>query len=94
MIHIPIVGIVQGNPDFDESVTVGEDDHRAISCQEHIITLHVVTDLLIIGSYLFGIYLFSRRETEYLSNLADKTFIKCSLVQRTKESKLLTYILG
>ena len=72
----------------------GVESRRAIMCQKHVISLHVVTDLLLIFSYLFGIYLFSKKETEYLSNLADKAFIKCSMANMEKQSKLLTYILG
>ena len=85
---------LQGKPDFQENVTVDDVPHIGIACQDHIITLHVVTDCLIIGSYLFGIYLFSTRETEYLSNLADKTFIKCSTAKMHKQSKRLIYTLG
>lgn len=66
----------------------------AITCQEHLISLHVVRDLLLLASYLFGIYLFTRRESEYLYNLVDRTFIKCSYANCEQQSTRLTYILG
>ena len=45
---------------------------RAITCEEHVISAFILTDCLLLASYLFGLYLFSREETEYLSNLASK----------------------
>jgi hypothetical protein len=45
---------------------------RAITCEDHAISAFVLTDFLLLASYAFGVYLFSREETEYLSNLASK----------------------
>lgn len=62
-------------------------DVRALTCEEHVISAFVLTDFLLIASYLFGLYLFSREETEYLSNLASKVsgFIQGATIDR-KES--------
>ena len=43
-----------------------------VMCNRHIISNFVLPDLLLLASYLFGLYLFSKDETEYLSNLAEK----------------------
>ena len=51
---------------------VGNENVSVISCREHLISSFVLLDILLLASYLFGIYLFSRGETEYLSNLASK----------------------
>lgn len=40
-----------------------------------MISAFVLTDILLLSSYFFGLYLFSREETEYLSNLASKVRI-------------------
>ena len=45
---------------------------RVINCERHIISSFILLDILLLASYLFGLYLFSRGETEYLSNLAEK----------------------
>ncbi len=45
---------------------------RTIQCEEHVISAFILTDILLIASYFFGIYLFSREEAEYLSKLADQ----------------------
>ena len=45
---------------------------REIVCTEHVISSFVFFDLLLLVTYWFGLYLFSRGETEYLSNLAEK----------------------
>lgn len=49
---------------------------QVITCEEHVISAFILTDMLLFASYFFGLYLFSREETEYLSNLASKVFIK------------------
>ena len=48
----------------------------AITCSMHLISSFILTDLLLLASYLFGLVLFSRDETEYLSNLAERVFVK------------------
>ena len=45
---------------------------RLINCERHIISSFILLDILLLASYIFGLYLFSRGETEYLSNLAEK----------------------
>lgn len=50
----------------------GVNNTRVIQCEEHVISAFVLTDILLLSSYCFGVYLFSREETEYLSNLASK----------------------
>ncbi len=45
---------------------------QVITCEEHVISAFILTDMLLFASYFFGLYLFSREETEYLSNLASK----------------------
>ena len=45
---------------------------RVITCEDHVISAFLLTDILLLASYIFGLYLFSREETEYLSNLASK----------------------
>ena len=78
----------------DDVTYIRNDSRLIISCQKHIITRYIVNDILIIMAYLFGVFcLFSNNETEYLSNLADKTFIKCSLAHMDKQSKRLVDIL-
>ena len=82
--------IFQGVPD---EMWKNPDNQMIISCQRHVVTLHLVDDLLTTGAYLFGIYLFSSKKTEYLSNLANRTFIKCSRARMGKQSKQLACIL-
>ena len=41
-----------------------------ISCKEHIISSLIITDMILLVSYFFGVYLFSKGETEYLFRLA------------------------
>ena len=48
------------------------DNIRVITCDMHIISSFILLDILLLASYFFGLYLFSRGETEYLSNLAEK----------------------
>ena len=43
---------------------------RAIMCHEHIVSSLLLHDLVVIAAYFFGVYLFSRGETEYLFGLA------------------------
>jgi len=45
---------------------------REIQCENHVISAFILTDILLLCSYFFGIYLFSRDEAEYLSKLADQ----------------------
>ena len=45
---------------------------REIMCKDHVISSFVFFDILLLFTYWFGLYLFSRGETEYLSNLAEK----------------------
>ncbi|CAI8049368.1 hypothetical protein GBAR_LOCUS27194 [Geodia barretti] len=59
---------------------------REIVCTEHVISSFVFFDLLLLVTYWFGLYLFSRGETEYLSNLAEKVFIKQSTQGKGKTS--------
>ncbi|KAL5500494.1 hypothetical protein EMCRGX_G012066 [Ephydatia muelleri] len=68
-------------------------DQNLICCKQHIISAFAVPDFLLIASYLFGIYLFSRAETEYLSNLAAKVFIK-SVEANAKPPIRLVYTIG
>lgn len=57
-------------------------DIRVITCEMHIISSFILLDILLLASYLFGLYLFSRGETEYLSNLAEKVFIKNTVTKQ------------
>ena len=45
---------------------------REIQCENHVISAFILTDILLLSSYFFGVYLFSRDEAEYLSKLADQ----------------------
>ena len=55
-----------------------------VNCEHHVISSFILTDFLLLASYLFGLYLFSHGETEYLSNLADKVFIKNAMAKQGK----------
>jgi len=68
MTNVTIDGVVQNK--------------SVISCRQHLISSFILTDFLLLGSYLFGLYLFSHGETEYLSNLADKVFIKSAMARQ------------
>jgi hypothetical protein len=59
---------------------------REITCSDHVISSFVFFDLLLLFTYWFGLYLFSRGETEYLSNLAEKVFIKQSTIKKSMSS--------
>ena len=54
------------------SLNAENSSQREITCSEHLISSFILSDLLLIITYLFGLYVFSRGETEYLSNLAGK----------------------
>eukprot|EP00731_Ephydatia_muelleri_P011568 Em0006g462a len=69
-------------------------DQNLICCKQHIVSAFAVPDFLLIASYLFGIYLFSRAETEYLSNLAAKVFIKSVNANGGKPPMRLVYTIG
>ncbi len=43
---------------------------RYITCHEHVISSLILLDFVVIAAYFFGVYLFSRGETEYLFGLA------------------------
>ena len=47
-------------------------DVDRVCCQRHIFTAFIVPDILILMSYIFGVYLFSTAETEYISKLAEE----------------------
>ena len=72
---LPLPLFPQLNPGRQENITVNGsvvDFQRVVECKEHAISSFLPGDLLLIFTYWFGLYLFSRGETEYLSNLADK----------------------
>ncbi len=66
---------------------------RVIMCQDHIISSYILPDLLLLASYFFGLYLFSKGETEYLSNLADRAFVKGTQAKLNFNKKLIFTIL-
>ena len=79
---------------FERCVSNITVDQNLICCKKHIISAFAVPDFLLIASYLFGIYLFSRSETEYLSNLAAKVFIKSISANSGKPPMRLVYTIG
>lgn len=46
-------------------------DFKIIRCEEHIISRLILTNILILATYFYGIYLFVKGETDYLFGLAD-----------------------
>lgn len=69
-------------------------DVDRVCCQRHIVTAFVVPDLLILISYVFGVYLFSSAETEHLSKLAEEVFIKMARATGGKFPKKLLGTIG
>ncbi|KAL5500390.1 hypothetical protein EMCRGX_G011943 [Ephydatia muelleri] len=68
-------------------------DVDRVCCHNHIVTAFIVPDFLILTSYLFGIYLFSHAETEYLSKLAE-VFTKTAHATEGKYPKKLIATIG
>ncbi|XP_064402067.1 uncharacterized protein LOC135347884 [Halichondria panicea] len=52
--------------------------HPPIRCSDNIISALILPDIVLLLAYFFGVYLFSKGETEYLSRLASHVFIKNS----------------
>lgn len=50
-------------------VTLGP-SYKIITCEEHVISSLILLDFVVLSTYLFGIYLFVRGETDYLFGLA------------------------
>eukprot|EP00731_Ephydatia_muelleri_P011633 Em0006g527a len=69
-------------------------DVDRVCCNRHIGTAFVVPDILILTSYLFGVYLFSSAETEHLSKLAEEVFIKTARATGGKYPKKLIATIG
>ncbi len=44
--------------------------HPPIRCSDNIISALILPDIVLLLAYFFGVYLFSKGETEYLSRLA------------------------
>ena len=40
------------------------------TCEENLISTLILTDMVLLANYFFGIFLFSKGETEYLFRLA------------------------
>lgn len=59
------------HPQIPGGMKIG-DNKTVISCDVGLISSYILPDVLLLASYLFGLYLFSHGETEYLSNLAAK----------------------
>jgi len=55
--------------EFTSTVSTGS-PQRNITCHKHVVSSLVLLDLVVIAAYFFGVYLFTRGETEYLFGLA------------------------
>ena len=49
-----------------------------IECRDHLITSYILPDILILSSYVFGLYTFRVTYPEYLVTLIEK--VNCSIV--------------
>jgi len=43
----------------------------SILCSNNLVSSYIILDFLVLISYLYGLYLFSKSETEYLLRLAE-----------------------
>ena len=51
-----------------------------IECETHIASAYVIPDVIILSSYLFGLYIFRYVYPEYLVTLIEKVYINSSLL--------------
>ena len=82
-VFFPFPQFIPGNIS-NQSITGVVGNWSVVNCEHHVISSFILTDFLLLASYLFGLYLFSHGETEYLSNLADKVFIKNAMAKQGK----------
>ena len=56
--------------EFNSTVATDGAIQRNITCHKHVVSSLLLLDLVVIAAYFFGVYLFTRGETEYLFGLA------------------------
>ena len=67
-------------------VNITNGTEREVKCTDHLISTFVLLELLVWVTYWFGVFLFSRQETEYLITLAEKVAINIKLSHSIKTS--------
>ena len=68
VLHVLIMQLLFGKLVNDS----GNNTYRKISCHSHLFSKFILDDVLIVIAYLYGIYLFSFGETEYMYQISQK----------------------
>jgi hypothetical protein len=74
-------------PDEDTGILV-------VSCSDHLLTRSVVGDILLLLTYLFGVYIFRFGEPEHLSALMERVYLSFNFKHRVSPQTRLTFTLS
>ena len=72
---------------FDSSnLTIDEEDYDILSCDDHLVTVDVISYLFMLTAYLLALYAFRVKEPEHLSSLAHMVYNDCTSVDSKIEA--------
>lgn len=62
-------------------------DVQIIQCSTSVASVFIIPDILLILTYLYGLILFSRGDSDYLHKLSGEVFVQCAIFEKWYEPK-------
>ena len=66
---------------------LNDSDVQIIQCNTSVASVFVIPDILLILTYIYGLILFSRGDSDYLHKLSGEVFVQCTTFKRWSEPK-------
>ena len=61
--------------------------NQVIQCNTNVASVFIIPDILLILTYIYGLILFSRGDSDYLHKLSGEVFVQCATFKRWSEPK-------